>query len=216
MNSSLNGKVNSTNSVTLSGRTRTVIVTSVSSMTQTLHLRPLRPIVGIVPDITRIVHLNPWPVTRRLNLHLSETIRSLFRAMKGANRSCDQDARCPTFKMGPCCSWLLDSTAISHPLSDQEQKPLLALVHSGKKFSEDFQLPRLLATRSPLRGLWEGHSRLLWWFIAFVEQAVEWDFQRPRIFLKSLDRANRVTRIVSQEPRTTCQTGPVAAERASA
>lgn len=46
LNSSLKGNVNSAGCFTLSGRTRTVIVTSVSSTTQTFHLRPLHSMVG--------------------------------------------------------------------------------------------------------------------------------------------------------------------------
>src|SRR5580700_118848 len=56
LNSSLNGKVNSTGVITLSGRTRTVIVTSVSSTTQTFHFRPLDSMVRLFVSIVELFH----------------------------------------------------------------------------------------------------------------------------------------------------------------
>jgi hypothetical protein len=55
--------VNSTDFFTLSGRTPTVIVTSVSSTTQTFHFRPFRTIVGIFVNIS--AHLTPTVVPRQ-------------------------------------------------------------------------------------------------------------------------------------------------------
>ena len=55
LNSSLNGKVNSTGVIILSGRTRTVIVTSVSSTTQTFHFRPLDSMVRLFVCMFEIV-----------------------------------------------------------------------------------------------------------------------------------------------------------------
>jgi len=46
-----------------------VIVTSVSSMTQTFHLRPLHSMVGIAPDMAGILHLDSRTVARQLKLH---------------------------------------------------------------------------------------------------------------------------------------------------
>src|ERR1700694_1475976 len=78
---------------------------------------------------------------------------------------------------------------LRHALCHSEQKHSLAVIHSRERLGKPAWLWPLISLRAPCRldALGKQKFRFLWRFLAFVEESVQRDFERPCVLLQRLD-----------------------------